>query len=62
MSTTDFNYQRQSVVIVEQETMPDRRRVSSAELLGNHQELIIEHNHDEYRLRLTSNNKLILTK
>lgn len=39
-----------------------RRVLSSHELLGNAQELIIEHAGEEYRLRITSNRKLILTK
>lgn len=33
----------------------------STELLGREGELIIEHGGREYRLRLTSNGKLILT-
>ena len=37
------------------------RRITSAELLGEHGELIIEHDGREYRLRLTQNGKLILT-
>jgi hemin uptake protein HemP len=37
------------------------RRVTSAELLGQKGELIIEHDGREYRLRLTQNGKLILT-
>lgn len=53
---------RQSVVIVEQESVPERRRVSSRELFGAQNEILIEHNNDEYRLRITSSNKLILTK
>lgn len=39
-----------------------RRAVTSSELLGNARELIIEHAGEEYRLRITSNEKLILTK
>lgn len=38
------------------------RRIRRAELLGTACELIIEHGGGEYRLRLTSNDKLILTK
>jgi hemin uptake protein HemP len=38
-----------------------RRRVSSAALLGNLRELVIEHNGREYRLRVTSQGNLILT-
>jgi hemin uptake protein HemP len=37
-------------------------RVSSRELLGGRTELRIEHGGEEYRLRLTRQNKLILTK
>ncbi|WP_119627887.1 hemin uptake protein HemP [Methylocaldum marinum] len=39
-----------------------RRRVTSVELLGSAREIVIEHGGDEYRLRITSNDKLILTK
>ncbi|WP_019868038.1 hemin uptake protein HemP [Methylovulum miyakonense] len=58
----NLHIHRQSVVIVEQESVPERRRVSSAELFGMQHEVVIEHNNEEYRLRITSNNKLILTK
>ena len=37
-------------------------RVSSSELLRGGRELVIQHGEDEYRLRLTSKLKLILTK
>lgn len=37
-------------------------RIESADLFGGRNELIIEHNGDCYRLRITSNGKLILTK
>lgn len=36
--------------------------VDSRTLLGGHRELKIEHGSEVYRLRLTSNNKLILIK
>ena len=36
--------------------------VSSRELLAGRQQLIIQHGREQYRLRLTSSNKLILTK
>lgn len=39
-----------------------RRVFSSDELLGEDKELIIEHNGYQYSLRLTRQNKLILTK
>lgn len=38
------------------------RRWDSAELLSGHREAIIVHGEDEYRLRWTRNNKLILYK
>jgi len=37
-------------------------RMKSAELFGAAREVIIEHEGSEYRLRVTSNDKLILTK
>jgi len=37
------------------------RRVASSDLLGDASELVIEHGGREYRLRITSNGKLILT-
>jgi hemin uptake protein HemP len=37
-------------------------RITSAELLRGARELVIQHGADEYRLRLTSKLKLILTK
>ena len=38
------------------------RKVSTKELLGSKKQLQIRHNGAEYTLRITSNNKLILTK
>jgi hemin uptake protein HemP len=40
----------------------DLPRLRSTDLLGGAREAIIEHGQDLYRLRLTSNGKLILTK
>ena len=37
-------------------------RIDSRALLANEREIIITHGEDSYRLRLTSQNKLILTK
>ena len=37
-------------------------RVSSGDVLHGHSKLIIEHEGEEYHLRLTSKGKLILTK
>lgn len=39
-----------------------KKAYTSAELFGNSQEIVIIHAEEEYRLRITSNNKLILTK
>lgn len=39
-----------------------RRSVTSAELMGQGNELIIQHAGHEYRLRITKQEKLILTK
>jgi len=36
--------------------------IQSALLLGQQKELVIEHNDEFYRLRITGNGKLILTK
>jgi hemin uptake protein HemP len=38
------------------------RRVPLNDILDGEREIIICHQNDEYRLRLTSNNKLLLTK
>ena len=37
-------------------------RLRSSDLLSGSREAIIEHGQEQYRLRLTSNGKLILTK
>jgi len=39
-----------------------KRTITSAELFGAQQEIIILHAGEEYHLRITSNNKLIMTK
>jgi hemin uptake protein HemP len=41
---------------------PARRVVSSADLFMNARELVIVHGAEEYRLRITRADKLILTK
>jgi hemin uptake protein HemP len=43
-------------------SVPPSRRIESRALLAGQRELIIEHGTDNYRLRLTSKGKLILTK
>ncbi|MEE7627725.1 hemin uptake protein HemP [Methylobacter sp. Wu8] len=39
-----------------------RQRLNSAELFSSGREVVIEHAGEEYRLRLTRQDKLILTK
>ena len=39
----------------------DAKRISSEALFGEQREVVILHNGREYRLRLTQNDKLILT-
>jgi hemin uptake protein HemP len=41
---------------------PAIRRLRVVELLGEAKEAILEHEGQDYRLRITSNRKLILTK
>lgn len=42
--------------------VPIKRHISSDELMAGRRELIIEHNKEDYCLRITSKGKLILTK
>lgn len=44
------------------ELSPSRTRVDSRDLLQGARELLIRHGDQEYRLRHTQNDKLILTK
>lgn len=44
------------------ESAPAARRISSQSLLDGGRELVIQHQGSEYHLRLTRNDKLILTK
>jgi hemin uptake protein HemP len=37
-------------------------RITSQKLFATQNEVVIEHNGEDYRLRITSNGKLILTK
>ena len=41
---------------------PPAKRVAVSDLMGGGREAVLLHDGDEYRLRLTSNGKLILTK
>ncbi|MEZ5457257.1 MAG: hemin uptake protein HemP [Lysobacteraceae bacterium] len=42
--------------------IPSRQEVNSHDLMRGHRELTIVHGDQEYRLRITQNDKLILTK
>lgn len=53
---------RQSLDWAAPHAPPPQRCLSSKELLGSAQEVLIEHNGCHYHLRLTRQNKLILTK
>ncbi|MBX3687964.1 hemin uptake protein HemP [Dokdonella sp.] len=52
----------QSPVFDSARPLPTKLRIDSARLLGGARELVIEHAGQEYHLRLTRNDKLILTK
>jgi hemin uptake protein HemP len=41
---------------------PSIPRIDASTLLSSSREIILVHNEQEYRLRITSNDKLILTK
>ena len=41
---------------------PSLPRIEASTLLASSREIILVHNEQEYRLRITSNDKLILTK
>lgn len=47
---------------VNRDPNPSRNRISSQQLFASQNEVVIEHNGEDYRLRITSNGKLILTK
>ena len=44
------------------EKAPGVPRIDASTLLASSREIILVHNEQEYRLRITSNDKLILTK
>ena len=58
---TPETYGATSSTAAPRNTRPAMRRVSSGELFGAATELVIVHGQREYRLRVTSNGKLILT-
>jgi len=52
----------QSSVVALRPAATATRRIESKNLLDGSRELVIEHQGNEYHLRLTRNDKLILTK
>jgi hemin uptake protein HemP len=66
MNNSGFDKQglqgRENQYVVSPGRRPGRIKVSSKDLLQGATQLIIEHNDCEYCLRVTSNDKLILTK
>ncbi len=46
----------------QQRMIPISDRIESEQLMSGKREIIIVHNNQEYKLRLTGNGKLILTK
>ncbi len=62
----DLNKQKTSSPVIagrpQSDGAPAARRMTSDELLAGQREIVIEHGNDEYRLRITSKGKLILTK
>lgn len=53
----------ENAVVVSPPVQVERSRIiKSADLLGKAREIVIEHGREEYRLRHTSQGKLILTK
>jgi hemin uptake protein HemP len=60
------NAESAQAVVAEASDTPSMRslvkRWNSAELFAGARELLIEHGNEEYRLRLTNQGKLILTK
>jgi hemin uptake protein HemP len=63
MNATDEQPPRAAEPAEEPRRIPERPvRVLVAHLLGGGREAILEHDGQDYRLRITSNGKLILTK
>lgn len=62
MTTLTLTLPHPSLAMAVERREPSRPRLRSEELFRNHHELIIEHRGEEYRLKLTRNDKLILNK
>jgi len=61
-TVTDLNPKITPQTPTPSETGTNRRRFDSRQLFLSQNEIIIDHQGEEYRLRITSNGKLILTK
>lgn len=61
-SRTSFDLPYRNVDASEETPTPERGCWHSEELFGAKKEVVILHDGEEYRLRITRNNKLILTK
>jgi len=59
---TDLNQKTMSRTTTQSDLGSNRRRYDSRQLFLSQNEIIIDHQGEEYRLRITSNGKLILTK
>ena len=44
------------------ESVPTKAGIPTQQLFQGHQEIVIDHKGESYRLRITKNDKLILTK
>jgi hemin uptake protein HemP len=62
MSAKEYDAMSTSQNADEAQRAPNLPRLRSTDLLSGQREAIIEHGQEQYRLRLTSNGKLILTK
>ena len=60
--TADPGVRPMAARTTEPNSTPRIRRLEAANLLGDGRECIIVHGESEYRLRVTSSGKLILTK
>ena len=61
-TVTDFHPKTAPLTMTQSEPSSNRRRFDSRQLFLSQNEIIIDHQGEEYRLRITSNGKLILTK
>jgi hemin uptake protein HemP len=62
MSAQSNGAEAKIAVVPSRTISPRQKTMTTQELMGSARELIILHAGDQYRLRITSNGKLILTK